>query len=198
MKKYLMLILSILLLIITFIYNWFSDQLLDLLFVYILIPNFVLFIAFIICFVLNIRKFIMQKNAINFSSLIVSIIIILLVLFFPFREIKTRLEFNLYIDKRNQVIELIKNNKINVNDYNNAPLPDNLKDVSMSGEVYVYQNDENDIQICFWILRGLLSNSTELIYSSGGEELIRSNINEESIVNIKKIKNNWYYVITDY
>lgn len=49
------------------------------------------------------------------------------------------------------------------------------KYVSSDGEIYVYQNDENGTVIGFWILRGMLSGSVELIYSEGEENLIREN-----------------------
>ena len=38
------------------------------------------------------------------------------------------------------------------------------------------------------------SGSLELVYSSGGEELIRAN---EFVVNMEHLKENWYYVETN-
>ena len=42
------------------------------------------------------------------------------------------------------------------------------------------------------------SGSKQLIYSTGGKELIKNNETGHPIVNIKKLRGNWYYVETDY
>ena len=44
----------------------------------------------------------------------------------------------------------------------------------------------------------MLSGSVQLVYSTGGEEIIRSSDIEHPIVSIDKLKDNWYYVVTDY
>ena len=44
----------------------------------------------------------------------------------------------------------------------------------------------------------MLSGSHQLMYSSNGEKLIRENETGHPITNIKKLKNNWYYVKTNY
>ena len=50
--------------------------------------------------------------------------------------------------------------------------------------------------IGFYIFRGLaVSGSVELVYSSGGEELIRANAH--SIEELTPLKEHWYYMVTD-
>ena len=44
----------------------------------------------------------------------------------------------------------------------------------------------------------MLSGSTEVVYSDGGEELIRKNETGHPIVSIEEMGENWYYVVTDY
>ena len=122
----------------------------------------------------------------------------LLVLFFPFREVKVRLELNLYEEERLEIIKMIEDNKLKVDDLGNVKLPNKYKKVSTSGEVAVYQNDEDGKLIGFWVFRGMLSGSVQLVYSTGGEEIIRSSDIEHPIVSIDKLKDNWYYVVTDY
>ena len=72
------------------------------------------------------------------------------------------------------------------------------KYLSVDGEVYVYQNDEDGTQIGFWIHRGVLTGSEELMYSSNGEKLIKENETDHPIKRIKKLNKYWYYVITEY
>lgn len=198
MKKYVLLIVSIIVMVLSFLNSWFSVQLLDSLFIFALIPSLVLFIGWIICLVLSIIKLNKDKNVFNIISLIVVVLTALLVLFFPFREAKVRLELNLYEEECLELIKMIEDNKLEVDDLGNANLPDKYKKVSTSGEVAIYQNDENGVVVAFWVLRGMQAGSVQLIYSTGGEELIMDNETGHPIVSIDKLKDNWYYVVTDY
>ena len=198
MKKYELLITSIVVLVLSFLNSWFSDQLLDSLFIFALIPSLVLFVGWIICLVFSITKLIKDKSVFNILSLVVVILTALLVLFFPFREAKVRLELNLYEEERLEIIKMIEDNKLKADDLGNVELPDKYKKVSTSGEVAVYQSDEDVKVIGFWVFRGMLSGSVHLVYSTDGEKIIRSSEIEHPIVSIDKLKDNWYYVVTDY
>lgn len=198
MKKYILLIISVIVMILSFLNSWFSDQLLDSLFIFVLIPSLILFVGWIICLVFSITKLIKDKSVFNVISLIVVILTALLVLFFPFREAKVRLELKFCEEERLEIIKMIEDNKLKVDDLGNAKLPNKYKKVSTSGEVAVYQNDEDGKLIGFWVFRGMLSGSAQLVYSTGGEQLIRSSDIEHPIVSIDKLKDNWYYVVTDY
>ena len=198
MKKYILLIISVIVMILSFLNSWFSDQLFDSLFIFALIPGLILFVGWIICLVLSIIKLIKDRNVFNIISLIVTVLTALLILFFPFRESKVRLELNLYEEERLEIIKMIEDNKLKVDDLGNDKLPNKYKKVSTSGEVAIYQNDEDGKVVAFWIFRGMLSGSVQLVYSSGGEEIIRSSEIEHPIVSIDKLKDNWYYVVTDY
>lgn len=198
MKKYILLITSVIVMILSFLNSWFSDQMLDSLFIFALIPSLVLFVGWIICLVLSVIKIIKNKNVFNIISLIVTVLTVLLILFFPFRESKVRLELKLYEEERLEIIKMIEDNKLKVDDLGNVKLPNKYKKVSTSGEVAIYQNDEDGKVVAFWIFRGMLSGSVQLVYSTGGEEIIRSSEIEHPIVSIDKLKDNWYYVVTDY
>lgn len=198
MKKYLLLILSISFFIVQFLNRWFSDQLFDKLFLFYSLLNLLLFVLFVILLISVIKNIIKSRSIANIVSLIILIITVLLTLFFPYREIKTKLELELFENDRNKIIEMIKNNKISPDEYNNAKLPSNYKKLSTSGEIHIYQNDDNGMVVGFWIFRGMMSGSTELIYSTGGEKLIRENESGHPIVSINRLKENWYYVVTDY
>lgn len=51
--------------ILSFLSSWFSDQLLDSLFIFALIPGLILFVGWIICLVLSIIKLIKDRNVFN-------------------------------------------------------------------------------------------------------------------------------------
>lgn len=198
MKKNNLLILSILFFMIQFLNRWFSDQMFDKIFLLYCLINFLLFVLFLILLIFVIKNVIKNKSTVNIVSLIFLVTTILLTIFFPYRQIKTKLELELFENDRNKIIEMVKNNKISPDENNNAKLPSNYKKLSTSGEIHIYQNDNNGMVIGFWIFRGMMSSSTELIYSTDGEKLICENKSCNSIVSINRLKENWYYVVREY
>ena len=198
MKKYKILIISILTLIISFARSWYSDFLYDKLFIFYSIPNLLLFVLFNFCFITSIIKIIKERELINVISIIILLFSILLFVFFPFRKAKTNYELNSFEKARLEIIDKIIYNELKPDDFGNVKLPKEYKKYSMSGEVTIYHNDEEGQVICFWIFRGMQSGSVQLMYSTGGEKLIKDNENGHPIINIEKLKDNWYYVETDY
>ncbi len=114
------------------------------------------------------------------------------------RFIKAKVEFKLYKNERNEVINMVRNGKIKVDEYGNAKLPDKYRKISTSGEIFIYQNDEEGCVVGFWIFRGLQSGSVELIYSLNGKKNIYENETGHDLTRIEEWDKNWYYVNTDY
>ena len=198
MKKYKILIISILTLIISFVRSWYSDFLFDKLFIFYIIPNLLLFVLFNYCFITSLIKIVKERKLINVVSIIVLLCSVLLFFFFPFRKVKTNYELNSFEKARLEIIDKIIYNELKPDDFGNVKLPKEYKKYSMSGEVTIYQNDKEGQVICFWIFRGMQSGSVQLMYSTGGEKLIKDNENGHPIKKIEKLKDNWYYVETDY
>ena len=189
-------ILSCVFFAICFIINWFKHDIYDRIFIIIVIIYFVLLILYIILLIISIKN--IKTNESIFPTL--SIIILIITAFIPFKDFslnKAKLEVNLYMSKRLEIIELIKQDKLDYYYKKNIKLP-KYKYISSDGEVYVYQNDKDQV-ICFWLSRGAVDvGSTEIIYSTGGEKLIRKNVKVHPITKIIKLKKDWYYVETDY
>lgn len=198
MKKSLLLIISIITLILSILNGWFSDYLFDKFFILSLILDIILFVLNIFCIIKNIDNYKYNKEIIYLTGCFICIFSFIITLFFPFREVRTKIELSLYDKQRNEVINLVKNKNLIPDEFGNVRLPSHLKKTSISGEISVYQNDKKGIEIGFWIFRGMQSGSVELIYSSDGEKLIKKNKTGHPITQIKKLKDNWYYVITDY
>ncbi len=199
MKKHRLLLLSILLLLISFVVAWYSDLLFDALFVFI-IPLFILlFIFFTVLLVESIKGLVKRREYPCLASLAVLVLLVVLIACFPFRDARVRLELNLLEEDRMKVVDMIRNDQLQPKDeIGNIILPSGYKNLSSSGEVFQYQNDEAGQVIGFWVFRGMLSGSVELIYSSGGEELIRANEDRIGpITRIEKLKDCWYYIETD-
>lgn len=200
MKKYRLLLLSILLLIATFVYGWFNDQLIGVATVLIDVPFFILLVGCCIALLVGcIKRIIGQKAYINLLSIAVLALLVVIVVFFPFRKARVRTELALLEAKRLTVVEMVRSGELKSEDGSeNVVLPRGYKLCSASGEVYVFQNDDRGQIIAFWVYRGMLSGSMELVYSTGGEALIRANENGHPITTVEQLKDNWYYVVTDY
>lgn len=198
MQKYKYLMVSIIILIISFVCCYYSVQLLDKFFILLLLVYLLLFISYIKCLFDCLVKIHNEKNIINITTICILFINAVMILFFPFKEFKTYLELNLYEEDRNNVIELVKNNTLVVDDYGNAKLSKKQKKLSISGEIKIYKNDDEGQVIGFWIFRGMLSCSRQLIYTSLDYELIEENLDKHAIIDVKKLKENWYYIITEY
>ena len=198
MKK-IILILSICFFIISFIKGWYNDQIFDTLFIFIFIPNLLLMISFNILFIISFIKFIKEKSYVNIISIFVLVLSVILALVFPFRKAKVLYELDKYESPRLEIINMIKTGKLKVKDETrNIVLPDDYKKYSTSGQVYLYQDDKGGEVVGFWVYRGIQSGSVLLIYSADKEDLIKVNETGHPIVKIEKLKDNWFYVITDY
>lgn len=198
MKRKKLLIGSIIIFSLSFIYNWFADRLFNSLFMISLIIPLIIFIGFIFCFIFSIKEIVDNKKFIDNISIFILVITVLVTFFFPFRMAKTKLELLLYKQDRNKIIEMVKNNEMKIDDNGNVELPNKYHKISSSGEITVYQNDNDGILICFWIFRGTMSSSTKLIYSNRGEELIKENAWIDEIKSITRLEEKWFYVETNY
>ena len=195
-NKYL--IIAILVFILCFLNNWYSDIILQSLFSLIIVPIIIIFLIYNIFLILTIVNLVKTKKKSSLIALIIYIIIPIFSIFFPFRECKVNLEMWLYKKEREDIIINVKNKDYVADENGNIELPKNLKKVSTSGEVTVYENDNDGVLICFWIMRGVLSGSVQLMYSSGAEALIYKNETGHKITYVEKLKDNWYWVETDY
>lgn len=193
-----MLIMSIILFILNFLLGWYSDKIYNsIFFVPIILDGFIILLNIIfILYALISRR--INKSKLILIAIIIGLVSTIFRFIFPFRNIRTVLELYVYEDERLKIVEMVKNKEIETDENGNVDLPKNLRKLSSDGVITIFQNDENGQVICFWIFRGMLSGSHQLMYSSGGENLIKENETGHPIINIKKLKDNWYYVDTDY
>ena len=128
-KKYCLLILSLLLFLASFAVSWYGDQLFDKIFVFIIPIHIILAICFVVLLVLSIIKILKHKTHVNFASVAVLILLVIVFAFFPFRVAKTKFEFGRYEEDRIKVVEMIKNHQLQPKDeIGNIVLPLNIKE----------------------------------------------------------------------
>jgi len=199
MKKYKLLKISVILLILFFLDSWYGDELVNSLLLFSLLTTIPLLVAYVICWRNSIKELIKNhKTIINYLPVIVLITTAILLFNFPFRIAKVKLELMLYKNERTTVIQMVEDGELEAGRLGNIELPIEYKQISTSGEILVYQNNKEGTVIGFWVSRGmLLSGSVVLIYSTGGEQLIEANLGAHSIKSIEKLKDTWFYVITN-
>jgi len=195
-KKHKFIFFQTMLCLLVFINNWFGDLIINrYTFLTTFIINLLLFIGFVKLFIIIFKNFKQRNNIQNLIRITLLILTIILSVY-DFRFIKSKLELSLYMEQRMHIIEKIKNNEFIYYYENNIKLPV-YNYVSSDGEVYVYQNDKDQV-IGFWVFRGMQSGSTQIIYSSKDENLIYDNECGHTIEEIIKLEEHWYYVITNY
>lgn len=145
----------------------------------------------------------MNESKININVLLKSIIIYVLVIILSGCSLfdwKQKAKENLECNELEllEVIELVKSNKLEHDSNLLYKVPDKYKKLTKDGVVVVYQNNKDGIQVGFYSFRGMQTGSCQLMYSSGGEDMIKENETGHKIKEIDHFKDNWYYVETDY
>ena len=198
MKKYGLLILSILLSVMCFLLAWFYDDLASTALVFsafwIILILLGCFVALLIACVVAIIK---DRAYIQFISIGVLGLLVILLLKFPFRDTRVKYELDHYEADRLKIVDMIADGQLMPDRLGNVDLPLGFRRVSASGQVYVLQNDEQGQVVLFWVFRGMLSGSLCLVYSSGGEEMIRASKEGPYITRLEQMKDTWYYMETD-
>lgn len=198
MKRYRPSFFTIFTLFLNSICFWYADVLFNRFFVLGVIPILIALVLLIVSAVLSVIRMIRGRERLqSVLSLILCVITVIIIAKFPFRMAKVKTELTLFEKDRLQVIEQIAEGRLVLDAYGSVRLPWKYQRVSSDGTVHVYQNDEEQV-ICFWVFRGMLSGSVQLMYSSRDEELIWNNETVHPIESIEQLKEHWYLVNTDY
>ena len=198
MKKYFSLCFTLAVFSISFICFWFYDVLMNRRFPFGIIPGAFILYLLTSGLVVSVACIAIYCKAIqNYIALAISVITIVMPFVFPFRDAKVHLEFPIYEKDRLAVIEMVKNEELTVDHIGNAELPKGYRNLSSDGEIFIFQNDEEQV-VAFWVFRGMLSGSVQLIYSSQDEALIYANETGHPITSVTRLKDHWYLVDTDY
>lgn len=184
--------LSILYFIVFFLTRWYTDEIISLISILIIPLFFCIFIIHNFTLYQIIKRIINNYKKIeNYIPIIILITGTIISIIIPSRETKMMYELKIYKQKRIEIIEKIKANKLKPYYQNNVKLPLGYKKISSSGEVYVYKNDKKGTIIGFWIMRGLSTGPSSSIIFSDTKE-IENYI--PSITYKRKINKNWYYI----
>lgn len=198
MKRHYGISLAVISAFLNFFCFWYADSLLNRYFIFGLIPIAIAILLLLVCIIVSIISACRYHfEIVHDIPLIISIVTIVVLFVFPFRTAKVNVELHLYEKDRLEIVEMIKDGEITTDHLGNAKLPKGYGHLSSDGEIFVYENDSEQV-ISFWVFRGMLSGSVQLIYSSGDESLIYANEKGHPITDVQKLKDHWYLVETDY
>ncbi len=180
-----------------FMSRWFSDEIFENLFIFCIPIYFVLVLAYIIISIYVFIDILKNRKIINFIVLIIMIIGIILNVFFPFQKIKYSFNFKKYFDQRNEVINYVRDDDIILDENNKATLPLKYCNLSSECKIKVYQANDS-LVVGFSLYRGFLGEGSKLfVYSSGKDEVKNIKKSIDYIFSIKKLDDNWYYVVLE-
>lgn len=184
--------------ILIFLFNWsISELCCDLTIFSLLYIYLALLIVFIIAMVISIIIFVKIRRIYKWKAgfpLFTIILMIILILFFPFRKAKVYTEFILYTPQREKIVDMIAGGQA----FGNYSLPLKYRHLSCDGSIYIKRNSENKLVVGFWVFRGLSVNGYSMVYyNSTQDESIFRYLIEDDIRSITKLNSKWYYVVTD-
>jgi len=196
MKQRFFLILTIISSFMNLSIYWFLDVLWSNLWVMTLSIQMIYLLCLLVCLIASIIFVILRPKQRYFRvTLIISAITFLLLFYFPFRAVKTKVEFVLFKTDRNEIIRMAENNELKTDELSAGVLPKGYGHLSADGTFHLEKYDDGVI-LYLYILR-TVGGAIELVYSSGGEELIYQSSDAAYITEIKPMGENWYYIVTE-
>lgn len=107
---------------------------------------------------------------------------------------KLKKEFNELLKSREELILKIKNNEIELDEYNFAKIPEEYSQVATNSKVRVLINTEEETLIGFLYKAGFPDEEQYIYYSNQDDKFIKEQIGESNIYNIEIIIDDWYFV----
>lgn len=196
MKKYFTLLLSCIILLLSLVNGWFLDQIVDRSIFWGFVPSALLIVLFIICFRDAVKDLKQYKSQFAGISLVILFININLLLFIPFRSIRVDIDFDIFKDERNYLIEKIEDWTIMPDSEGNISINSMYSGISSNRTIHVYEHDDDNLVIGFYVSEKMPFKTAILIYTPNGKEKVE-NIIDENNINIKEISKNWYFVEYD-
>lgn len=188
-----MIIIDIFLFMYIFIILCFFDELFVYMWVLFFVPLVIIPITYIYMFVKSIILIKQEvNNYLNWISLFILILIVIMWIFFNPSNLRNKYEFRKYSDDRSYIINQAKKDKSKFKEKSKIKLEEKYEKLSRDGEITIFLNNEKESLIGFTISAGIPDGGIYLVYSSNGKKLIKDNI--KLIDEIEEIDKNWYYI----
>ncbi|MBP9718100.1 hypothetical protein KBD59_02270 [Candidatus Gracilibacteria bacterium] len=159
-----------------------------------LVVLIVFVIALIWSLIFCLMEFKRQKK-IALLPVLINIATLIIVLFVPFTAITLKINFYLNLDRREEVVEMIKNGAITPTSPSNdsIALPGKYKYLSSGGGDVIVENNGIEPNVFFFTYRGVIDNFAGFAFQSGDSEPQKYDFGCE-YVELQKIKDHWFWM----
>lgn len=110
------------------------------------------------------------------------------------RERKFKNDFESKLNLREEIIEKIRNNEIEVDENGNTVITEEYYGISDNDYVHIFVCNNEETVIAFLYKSGFPDESQYIVYSSNDDKLIKKHVDKSLYSYIEKIENNWYFV----
>lgn len=131
--------------------------------------------------------------------IVTTILIIFTIYPHPINKIIEKIDWHIFYSKRNEIVQMVKNNELNPNvSWNNVlcELPFEFPVISNGGNDILIERvyNTNNVTVTFWIFRNFFSApSTRIVFTNDITEIRRiNNLIEKDPANNWVIEENWY------
>lgn len=127
---------------------------------------------------------------------IINIATIIIIFIVPFTAIMLKIDFHFHLNDREEVIEKIKNGELvpDASHNNLINLSGKYQNLSKGGGDIVVEYEDKNPNIFFFTFRGIIDNFSGFAYMSYDREPERNDFLCTEILEIKKLKNHWYWM----
>ena len=154
---------------------------------------YVIFASFILTFIYIIRSFCCLRKIRVFWFAAIPVFLFGIYLAFLFNDGIKQLNFQVYKEKRTEIVQMVQNNQIKIRkDMELIELPEDYKKCSSGGEAVVRKNN-GSYTVGFWYTQGFLDSGFSLFaYSKNDNRTDVIQIVKEYEINLSE--KGWYYV----
>ncbi|TMU85242.1 hypothetical protein FGG79_14025 [Bacillus sp. BHET2] len=132
----------------------------------------------------------------DWKPILIQVITVLLLFFFPFTKIVLDIDFKMNKVEREVVVEKVERGKLVPNVLHNDSLihlPDEYDELTKGGGDIVVEKRGSDTMILFYTFCGVLDNFSGFVYSSSGAKP-RSGDFGGDFIEVEKLDGHWYIV----
>lgn len=181
----------------TILFNWFQNELYNIFTPFIILPiwlgAFALFIVMLFWALAYLTRGIKHKKMEYCVPVIVIAITVIMQFCFPYEKANLSVDYLLNQPKREDIVRKIIASELHEDKLGLIKLPSGYKYLSKGREEVLVEREEENIQIFFFTVRGMLnSGSTGYIFVSD-ESMIENGIKNGTFARIEKKKDNWYW-----
>lgn len=158
------------------------------------------FASFILTFIYIIRSFCCLRKIRVFWFAAIPVFLFGIYLAFLFNDGIKKLNFQVYKEKRTEIVQMVQNNQIKIRkDMELIELPEDYKKCSSGGEVVIRQNN-GSYTVGFWYTQGFLESGFSLFAYSNDDsrtdviQMVKEYGGIEYEINLSEKEKGWYYV----